>query len=356
MDKKRLHVAALRNACRELARLRNEFPEDLDCSDYRSFRKHAPFISVYPFREEALLKLVDLAYNCYTLGARFNRRLLFDGLRKYYQKCPQPYAFSEAVCDRLFELFEAEVGKPGPVLVALDRLLSGQRLRDEQIYRLLELAFDSSAALDRVLRYPYRNSQISAWADYYYEDNRLRNKRLELTSWLLDANPDFVPSAQVLYDDQALAYEQEEGFAFNLLYPGKMRPVIRLLDTENFLSSPANADTAVANSGKTWLELKTGYHANTLEKNELDLFIKQALRRSGHLINHYRQIEPVELSRARIMQWAAAYSRLDDEQKIALAERFYDPKLSGTIILIAEKRKFAGLLEWLIDRLKESTI
>lgn len=344
----------LHRAQRELAILQEQFPKELDCADYKSFLTHAPLIPHYPFKEEALLQLVDLAYNCYTSGKRYNKRLLFDTLRRYCQKYEGTFHFPEEKKQQLFEIFSSEVCTPGPIRYSTSHLLAGQKLTDKQIRRLIELAFDSEEFLNRLLRYPEKNELISNWAKYYYEDDRLRNRRLELTSKVLDIEPDFIPSEQVLYDDQAFLYEdKEDDFAFNTIYNGKMQPVFKHLESDKFEMSKANADTLVDGTVKRWAKLKEDYSNNTLDKNELNAFVKQALRRTAYIVNHRREVEPLVLHRSRIMIWAVVYSHMEELKKIELVSQFYHPELANTIIYVAKKKKFEALLKWLIKILKD---
>lgn len=334
---------------RQLFELDNKKLPSKGFSDYKEFLKNQHLVLLYPFEKTFLLSLIELAINCYTNKIRYNKTLLFRTLKSYYHKKENIIHFPEELVEKLFNIFKSEISSENQILDTINYLLIGQKLNHNQISFLVEHAFESSVSLNRILQYPFKNKQITCWVKYYYEDDRLRDRRIELTSWLLDEDIYFRPSNQILFDDHAYRYERDaKNFCHQCYFGTKLNPIFDRADFEEneYVNDFPNRTSEELK--KEWFWTKYLYERKELDINELANFMKQTFRWSKHVFTPWNAIEPVELFKGRLMVWAIAYSRLPMNQKISCLKTEFSPDLIHSYLKVGKRLKSKELLQWLL--------
>lgn len=343
----------IRKIEKQLAEMRKAEPPENGYANYKAFRDELHVISIYPFRERFLLQLIELAYNCYTSKVRYNKEDLFETLKRYYKKgnYRQFHALPEDALNKMFYIFEREAFNSNKIRVPVNYLLKGQRLNDEQLSFLVKNAFNSEFVLNRVLQYPFASGIILNWVKYHFDDERLSERRIEVSSWLMDERFFAVPSISILYNDMKLRFDQ---FSENDLHS-----ILRLMKEYRIWEQvAANTGYEIRSFNTQFVSLCGQDVYNCLSDDSIDIrylstLAFYALKQTGLYYTDHNLFEPVDLYQSRVTTWAIAYSRLDLSIKVNMLKHAFRDELKTSYLSIARRLNSQELLEWMLKVYKK---
>jgi len=213
---------------RALAEVENQDPKDDLIVDYRDFLKHRQFLHYYQFNPAVFTSLLSLTVKLWTTKKRISRLSLVTALKRYgYTKdiLNKKRIFElknvpKTVANDLFELFKfshdhTNYYKLSPIQYkeitnGTNSLLIGQKLNDTSLQWLCTHYELHPNVLNRILRYPFKSSFISAWVRRHYHDDKLVSRRAELASWMIDEDSEFKVTRQRIIKDFEIMIKEDE--------------------------------------------------------------------------------------------------------------------------------------------------
>ena len=342
---------------REISRIENVYPNDNLIVTYKDFLKYRDFLHLYQYNSEVFCSLIDITYNLWYSGKRISRRSLLQVTKRYLMKSKTRDDIPPKTATQIFELFKQIIVhenfklniKTVEVLKnTINSILIGIKLSDIQLKWLCTNASKSQYILNRILRYNYKSIIISNWAQNNYENDFVRARRSEITSWVIDKNPAFVIDKKTLITDFEFQNESDKqswgDYNDNLrayyLIVKDLSPIFipnihtydeakRMILTENNFSLPHYNQ---ARRVYKVYEIFDGFFENGVpdfEKTE-KLFYSE-------FDNYYN----------RTMAWSIAYSRISIKEKIKYIFTYYSDNVYPTYFNIGVSLKNVEYFSWL---------
>lgn len=301
------------------------------------------------FRVRFLLQRIDLAYNCYASGVRYN----FLKLYRHYRRCSPKklMILPEDAVNKLFGIFEKEIFVKSRIRGLVNSILKGQRLSDSHLKFLVNNAFESEFILNRVLQYPFANDIILNWAKQHTEDPRLSACRIEVTSWLMDERLYAIPSISLLYNDMKIRFESLKEMELYLC-------IAKMRERKGWVELAAEHNYEIKlfiYRMNTWPE-KYSIDCWADKPEEIEILrglVFNAAKHTGLYFTELGDVIPIDLHQSRVTVWAIAYSRLDISIKINMLKHEYREELTNSYLHIARRLKSEELLEWLLKVCKK---
>ena len=185
---------------RAIAELENSFPANNIIYSYRDFLKHRDYLHLYQYNEAVFISLIDLTFTLWNSNERISRASLVAVTKRYFKKAETKAEIPLQTATRIFNLFKEIVyfenlnlSKESVELTkkAINSIMIGVKLKDQEIQWLCDHSYKSEFILNRLLRYPLKSTAISNWARKNFEKDFARSRRSEMTSWVIDEKPDF---------------------------------------------------------------------------------------------------------------------------------------------------------------------
>lgn len=343
---------------RAVAEIENIYPPDDYISSYKSFLMVRNTLHFCQFNPVVFSKLVELTVEIWDSQKRISRQSLISVARRYLGKEKSRIQdLNQQTQRNIFKLFEKVViledlnlchNSKTNLQNTINSLLIGVRLEEFEIQILLGSYSKSNHILNRILRHPYKSSTISTWARNNFEKNELRHRRAELTSWIIDIDPDFVIDKETLFydfqylnalDKKAIQKYIDEKEAQNAINK-QLNDVLDQAFDRSFWGEDENAETFVSDVSKLCLnrrfypiplynDSRHNIRIPDFEKLEEDYFENES---THHTIS---------------MVWSIAYSRVDIEIKERLLTKYYITDIYWSFLRIAKLLKSTKLLKWL---------
>ena len=218
---------------------------------------------------------------------------------------------------------------------------------------LTQNAFNADTILNRVLRYPVRSTIISKWAREHFYDNRLRTRRPELLSWIIDEVPDYELPKEILADD--FEYLNKSDIKAIKEYDDEME-ASKIIGTElsDFLPKKTSwlwneneqPPKELINFSNPELTLSKRFYGIPLDSSK-----------EGYLVGipDFKKLSKefystLDRTYSITMLWAVYYSRLDNDLKTTLFKKYYSNETYFTFFKLIKKINNIVLLKWLIDK------
>lgn len=352
-----------------ILKLENPYPKDDLILTYSDFLKVRDYLVLYQFNSTVFQNLVQLANAIWNTKKRVSRLSLLQKIKQYlYQGGNRsnnshlvPFDFKPNVETKklLFVLFRKTFEEKQYISklqledarrICSSLLINIELTPNEQEW-LCANFFSSNVILNRILRYPQKSEVISNWAKVNYNNDRLRGRRAELLSWIIDQEPAFEVEHQTLIDDfeylnqidqQAIKNYDDEIAAKKIIEEqfGEYLPLKRYYDF-----------------------LEERYHE---EKVELYLPDLQLSKRPYSFTLDSSKQYPVNIPDFKILRetfytnltthqkftmiWAIGYSRLDNTLKYSLLKKYYRNETHYSLFKVGKRTNNIALLKWILER------
>ena len=342
---------------REISRIENVYPNANLIVTYKDFLKHRDSLHLYQYNRKVFCSLIDITYNLWYSGKRISRRSLLQVTKRYLMKSKTRDDIPPKTASQIFELFKQIIvhenfklnRKTVEVLKnTINSILIGIKLSDIQLRWLCVNASNSQYILNRILRYNYKSIIISNWAQNNYENDFVRARRSEITSWIIDKKTNFVIEKETLiadfefqnetdkkswgdYNDNLMAYKVVTNELSPIFFPKSCNikdDTNAQLQSEIFSMPYYNQARRVY---KVY-EIFDGFFENGVpdfEKTE-KLFYSE-------FDNYYN----------RTMAWSIAYSRISIKEKIKYIFTYYTDNVYPTYFNIGIRLKNVEYFSWL---------
>ncbi len=360
---------------RSIIEMENPYPKDDFIKDYRDFLNVREFLGHYQYNPKVFQALLNLTLGLWDSKLRISRFSLLEMICRYQKKnqLKNPIEYStkyppitpltDEEKSKIFVLFKnclssKQYFSEQQLVEARKKcnfLLVGLELEDEEVRWLCDAAEWSEMALNRALRYPVRSKIISKWAKDHYENDKFRNRRAELTGWILDEKPDFVVDKHTLTDD----FEY-----FNLKDLYAIQTYKEEIGMHNLVEShlddisPIKEPPSIIAGGHDMTPKKILNSVPILELTRR--FYKVPLVYSDYEIEMYPDFETMRNNfyaniRTTIkvtMLWSIKYSRLDPSVKMELMKQYYGEEVYHTFFKLCRNQDMVALLKWLLKKVE----
>ena len=342
---------------RAIAEIENLYPSDSLISSYKDFLKHRDYLHFYQYNEAVVVSLINLTFNLWNTKQRISRASLVAITKRYFKKAETKADIPGQTARQIFELYKEIIFHDNLKLSedtvertkkAINSMMIGIELKEEELQWLCDHSGHSAFILNRVLRYHQKSGSITEWANKNFEKDFARNRRSEITSWVIDENPDFkIDRETVEYDfeyqiaeDKKLVEAFKEEMEVYRFVEKEVRPLITRKEDSFFgedgfeykmkIQEMPVLNKPIRHYGG-YLEMNSGYDADIpdFDHNYKDFY--------DHFDCYYN----------RLMAWSIAYSRLDINRKINLLSEYYSSKIDFTFFNIGKRLKSVEYFEWL---------
>jgi len=338
---------------REIARLENIYPDDNLISSYKDFLEHRNYLHMYQYNEAVFVSLIDLAYGLWDTKKRINRSSLIEVSKRYLKKAKTKENIPSATVSKILELFKVIVLCKNENLSketidrikkAINSILIGIELDDDKLQWLCDNSEKSPFIFNRVLRYKYKSSFITNWAKENFESDIARERRSEVTSWVIDEDPNFKLDREIAESD----------FEFQLAEDKRLvQSYIDDVDTANYFNSQVSRYMKLASDS-------TATDKVDIPEIPMRIYNKHARITSGYDIGipdferaKREYYESFDLNYNRIMAWSIAYSRISNTKKAKLLSDYFSDGMYPTLYTIGKRLKSIELFMMIKQRLKE---
>ena len=345
---------------RTILKIENPYPDDNILSNYPDYIKVRDFLHYYKYNIKVLNTLLQLTISLWKSEKRINRLSLMQSIKRYgFKDKTELYPIeTRSLVFELFRLSYDESAFLNPNQVEEIRKLSNSCLmnlgltENEETW-LTDNAFKADNILNRVLRYPVQSSIISKWAREHFYDNRLRTRRPELLSWIIDEVPDYELAQEILADD--FEYLNKSDIKAIKEYEDEM-DASKIIGTElsDFLPQKTSwlwaedkePEKELINFSNPELSLSKRFYGIPLDSKKVDYPV--GIPDFNKLTKEF--YETIDKTYTITMLWAVYYSRLDNELKTTLFKKYYSDDTYYTFFKLIKKMNNIELLIWLRDK------
>jgi hypothetical protein len=363
--------------CKAIAAINNEYPPDDLITTYADYLKVRNTLPYYQFNPRVFEQLVQLTISNWKTHKRINRIGLLTSIKLYSFTAPQNPHKSllgySIPCDDLnnpntalilFTLFqlvynEAQYISPKQLRDArkiCNRLLIDITLTQDAETWLCNHAFVSTAILNRVLRYPQKSTIISAWAQAHFNDSTLCARRAELIGWILDIDPGFVVSKEILIKDfeymnaidQKAISDYEDELRANKLIEDELSDFLPRTRHYDPFEGTEEEEAILPSVGELKLS-KRFYGVSSIHSESCSQLIPNFERMKEEFNRDIDMILQIT------MIWSIGYSRLNHQEKTYLLKSYYNEERYRSIYKVGLKNRNTELLHWLIEMQSRKT-
>ena len=345
---------------RTIFKLENPYPEDNIISTYSDYLKLRDFLHYNQYNPRVLLALLQLIISLWKSQKRINRLSLIQTIKRYGFK-DKKELYPLEIRLMVFELFRLSFDESGylnPKQIPEIRKLSNSclinlGLTEKEELWLTDNAFNDDTILNRVLRYPVRSSIISKWAREHFYDNRLRTRRPEILSWIIDEVPDYEIAQEILLDD--FEYLNSSDIKAIKDYDDEME-ASRIIGTELSDFLPKKTSWLWEENEQPPKELIHFSNPElTLSKRFYGIPLDSS--KEGYLVGipDFKKLRKefyctIDRTYNITMLWAVYYSRLSNDLKTSLFKKYYTEETYYTFFKLIKKMNNIKLLIWLRDK------
>ena len=360
---------------RSIAEIENPYPEDDLILTYADFLKVRNNLLNYQFNPSTFYNLLNLTNNIWKTEKRINRLSLLQTTRQYFyitnhNRSTDPrkrhkriyYPFSLDTRKLLFELFRKVFDESNYISakqLEVARLMCNSMiihigLTPAEEQWLCSNTLEAEIILNRVLRYPIKSEIISNWAKNNFHNNSYRGRRPELTSWLIDQDPNFEVDNQTLFDDfeflnasdlQAIKEYDDESTVNQSIenqlsdfLPKKRRTPFELFGSDL-------SDEEYVELSHSELKLSKRFYTVPFDSSkdypvsipDFDLLRHDFFNR-------------IETTQKITMIWAIGYSRIDNDTKATLFQKYYCNETYSSLYRVSKKNNNSILLKWILEQ------
>ncbi len=352
---------------REIVQLEKPYPKDDLIKSYKDFLQVRDFLPFYQFNIKVLDSLVDLACTSWLSGERMSRTSLLTTIKRYLKNANietsstfsqnKSLPLNNDVRLKLFKLFQYSFETPGRLSkkqsteakAIANNLIMNLTLDPNAEKWLCENVDQSELILNRLLRYPTKSKVISQWARKAALSDTYRSRRAEVTSWLIDEDPEHVIDRQTLIDDfeflngvdKKAIQKYETAIATNKLIESALsqNPAVN-----PFLNFWGNSLEGESESITSYPELKLTQRFYKVPKDKKNLI--------SYEIPDFETMQDVfhkniDTTIKITMLWSIYYSRLDMSHKAELLKRYYSDETYLSFFKICRRLGSIELWVWL---------
>ncbi|HRP16585.1 MAG TPA: hypothetical protein PL128_01200 [Ginsengibacter sp.] len=356
-----------------IIKLEDTYPDDDLILSYSDFLKVRDYLPYYQFNPAVMYKLVQLTNNTWSSATRISRLSLLQKIKQYYYTTvphtpmdrfvrgiipdyPLPAETRLALFDLFRKTFEEKKYLTLKQIETAKRicnnLLINKGLNPEAEAWFCKNAFESDLILNRTLRYPLRSVAISRWARTYFLNDKLRIRRAELTGWILDENPDYEITQQVLIDDfeylnktdkEAIQFYDEE-FAASKIIEKELSEFLPKSQSYRVFDDSFYDDGVEVSFPELKLN-KRPYRVPEIDSIKHYPFTLPDYEKMKQ--NFYANLQAHQMI---TMVWSIGYSHLDHNKKLSLFKKYYSSESYFSLYKIAVRTKNTTLLRWLLEQ------
>lgn len=342
---------------RAIAEIENIKPANNLITCYKDFLKHRDFIHYYGYNVSVVISLIDLAYSLWHANERISRSSLIAVTKRYFKKSETKSNIPARTATKIFELFKEIVCYENLQLSkeslydtkkAINSIMIGVKLKEKELQWLCDHSNQSEFIINRLLRYHLKSKAISDWAQKNFEKDFARSRRSEITSWIIDKNPNFKIDKetieydfeyQIIEDKKLVEIFKNEMDAYRTIEK-ELRPVLTTEDDSFFDDDGYEYKLKIQE--KPILILPRKNYGVSIKMNsgygfdipDFDLTSK----------NFYDEFDNYY---TRVMAWSIGYSRLSIDNKIRLLSKYYSTETYTTFFTIGKKIKSVQYFNWL---------
>ena len=394
---------------KSIIEIENPYPKDDLILSYADFLKHRDYLCYYKFNPQVFHNILKITNDEWTSSTKINRLSLISILKNYIMSDNKYLNRKKILTSEskflIFELFRKVFEEDKYISVKqqdearriCNNLLININLTSSEEQWLCENIEMSELILNRVLRYPTKSRIISNWASQNFEKTISRNRRAEITSWIIDEKTKFEIEQQTLIDDfeflNAIDSLAIQKYAEALKTTNKINNKIEIQTKEK--TEITNSDETrelleirpefgLLNNAVKMIEEKFGPLSLSIRKYDNDELFNQDKELSS--FEHSEPIAPelkltrrfyeVAMDRAKYypesipdfeklqidfynnllhyqrttMIWAITYSRLDNTVKYSLLKKYYNNETHNTMFRVCKKTKNKKLLKWILEQ------
>ncbi len=357
---------------REIIQLEKPYPKDDLIKSYKDFLLVRDFLPFYQFNINVLESLIDLTCTYWHSKERISRTSLLTTIKRYLKNANtetsstfirnKSHPLNNDVRLKLFKLFQYCFETP-------DRLSEKQSTEAKGIANnlimnlglnpaaekwLCENVDHSELILNRVLRYPIKSKVLSQWAQKATHSNNYRSRRAELTSWIIDENPDYTIDKQTLIDDfeylntvdKKAIQKYETAVATNKLIENALDQISTKYKFPNALAPHNEGDLEFMT---TYPDLKLTQRFYNVPRDKENIISSEIPDFDLMRNTFYKNIDTTFKI---TMLWSIYYSRLDIPLKSTLLKKYYCEETYQSFFKICKKLEAIELLMWLKDKNK----
>ncbi|MDD2798438.1 MAG: hypothetical protein PHV20_07595 [Bacteroidales bacterium] len=392
---------------KSILEIENPYPKDDLILSYADFLKHRDYLCYYKFNPRVFHNILKITNDEWASSNRINRLSLISILKNYIISNNKDLTRKKILTPEtrflIFELFRKVFEEDNYISVKqidearriCNNLLINVNLTPTEEQWLCENIEVSELLLNRVLRYPTKSRIISNWARQNFDMVISRNRRAEITSWIIDEKPNFEIENQTLIDDfeflnaiDSLTIQKyEEALKSTKKIDNKIdiQAKEKTEITENDEARAlleTNPEFRLLNNAIKMIEEKFGPLSLSIRKhinddlfnqnNELSSFensettapelkltrrfYEVAMDRAKYYpvsipdfeklqIDFYNNLSHYQIT---TMIWAITYSRLDNTVKSSLLKKYYNNETHNTMFKVCKKTKNMKLLKWML--------
>jgi hypothetical protein len=342
---------------RKIVEIENPYPKDDLILSYFDFLKVREYIAYYQFNPLVFHHLLNLANDEWKTEKRISRLSLLLKVKQYYHLTQQEnkvgfnsrstkpnFEVSKEIRIQMFNLFKKTYEESKYISIKqIDeaRKICNNLLINLELTEIEEEWFCANVSLseqilNRVLRYPQKSDVISNWAKMNFNNNKLRHRRAELISWIIDIEPDFEIDQKTLIDD--FEYLNQMDIKAIQDYDDEIE-AIRFI--ENQLGDSLPKTLSIELFDETFKEKKNyEFSQPTLELFRRPYIVE--IDNSKHYpvrIPNFDKMKQGFYSKIAIHQpitmiWGIAYSRLNNYEKSTLLKKYYSDKTYYSILRV----------------------
>lgn len=343
----------------------NPYPEDTLIINYSDFLEHRDSLPHFQFNLNVLDRLLELCLVLWDSKERISRISLLEGIKRFCNSKEPRSVYLESnkkiagsipeirkkvflVFKKCFDSPEVLTEKQLPEAKKIcNALLLNVSLEKEEEQWMCSNFNKSNMILNRILRYPKKSEVITAWVKEQYHNDKLRNRRAELLSWMMDDQPNFILEKQTLIDDfnyfndrdREAIQEVKQNFELNQLLSNQIGNKTidnKIFDIPGFeTDSDSELESKPLKLSKRFYNVPTNYSSDYFENfpdfEELDTVFRNNL-------DIYHKVT---------MMWGIGYSRLNKKKKSILLIKNYCTEAEPTFFRICQRCKLIEPLEWL---------
>ncbi len=369
-----MHKKYNKEIIRLLANIENRYPPEDLIITYSDYLKNGQNLHYYKYNPTVLEYLTDLTIQSWDSPRRIARLNLLTTIKQYVNVAhaennnstrhfkiliPIKDIFTTKIKENLFNIFKlVHSGKQYLTEKQIDqgKQISNFFLKDvyltfEAIQWLCNHSNSSPYVLNRLLRYPAASPLITSWAKENFGNDDFRNRRAELTSWIIDEDNDYVISIETLiadfeyqnksdkkaFNDYIDEIEYNQHLADEL---GDIFAVKKITDFrfEGLYKEPEILDGFTE---PKYVLSKRFYKVPLLTDKQYNIEIPDFDALSK---NFY---ENIQLTKEITMIWSIAYSRLSAETKSRLLRKYFNQQTTPSLLKVAYKFELVPLLKWM---------
>ncbi|MES2648161.1 MAG: hypothetical protein V4717_14895 [Bacteroidota bacterium] len=323
---------------------------------YADFLQHRDLLHYYQFNPNTFEALIRLTHSLWQGNKRICRLSLVQTARRYFIRYKKPIQYSPESRERLFDLFrwividQTTKGNKKAIEAmeyAINSMLRKQLLNDDQVLCLCANINKSPHVVNRMLRYPGKSRIITSWVKDNFSNDSFRNRRAEMTSWLLNEDPNYIIPKQVLIDDfeylnqldrkllADYADERDAEFIVRRDLGGKVDGIDPLIYTNTFKLKVVDSQVPDPVFNRRFYPAFLSYGAD--HPFSIPDFTRT-------IDDFYRNLDKAV---SVTMMWATYYGHYTVKQKEAMLIKHFEPTAYGTFFRLAKQLKSVKLLRWL---------